>query len=1105
VTVVLAALLCTWPGSWARADWQNFRGARDGLADNQVLSILEDQTGVMWFGTPKGASQFDGVRWKTERDSLPNLAVLSLLQDRTGAIWFGTENGGLARFDGATWTRWSSPGTLPSNQVEAIFEDHAGDIWLGTPGGLVRHRPADGTWTTYDPGNSGLVHQHAWRLAEDLEHNLWIATPEGASRLDRTRTQWESFRATPGALERDSVLALVADRSGRIWFGTDQGVFRLDQGAWTRFTTVHGLGDNVVTVIVEDHSGALWFGGTFGVSRFDGMVWRQTAYTSEGQPLGRILAFQQDASGNLWTATAASGLYRSDGVSWRNYFSTNTLTCPGRTSQNAPFLYVLDSNCLTDMLQDGRGELWFATADGGASRCATTGRWTRARRGPGVPLSDSLNVLFEDRDRRLWFGSAGAGLARLDSARTGWSLFTRASGLAGDTVHTFCQDRRGDLWVGTGTGASRHDGMTWRNALTTGGPPEGIAVHQILEDSQDRLWFRTSDGLYRLDSTRVDWRRFSSADGLADDVPTVLALRRDGRLCVGTARGLSVFDGASWSTERTFGAPADSSVLSILDDSAGRLWVVLRGGAACLMDGDWVYFSQQVLQSRPYPETTEGVFEDGLGTLWVSTFAGLARFNGDVWRVYDSRGDGLASDQVTGFLEDSQGHLWFTSFGGLTEHGPDRVTPQTVLLTAPPSLTPSQDANVVFGAGYGESADIEYSYEWDGSYGSAWSPEVSWSRSGIADGSHRLLVRARDWARNTDPTSALLDFEVDATPPNAVLSAPVFGQPVRDVLEVRGSASDARFRAYRVEARPAGGPDWTLPIDSASTSVESGLLALWDTRGVAEGVHDLRLAVTDTLGLVGIALVTVMVDNLAPFADVTAPASVSSLTGGDVYTTLGELHLYFAPRAFVEDAVVSLVPAAPPTAQDLPPGAQALGPCYDVLWSQPLISKPPVADLAIPEAALAGPPALLALYAQRGGGWVRLGGTIDRGAGRISAALPGAGRFALVAEADEVEEPGAVSELRITPRAFSPAGRFASTTVAISFSLARPSPTTVIVYNRAGRRVRQVADNQPLRAGANVVRWDGCNDEGRMVQDGIYVVTVEALGQVETRTVAVIR
>jgi ligand-binding sensor domain-containing protein len=1094
LAVWVLALGLVGPGS-VSADWQNFRGATDGLADNQVLGILEAADGALWFGTPLGASRFDGVHWTTQRDSLPNLTVLSLAEDRTGAFWFGTANGGAVRFDGAHWTTFSSPGVLPSNQVEAILEDHAGDLWFGTPAGLVRYQRGSDHWTTYGTA-SGLVHLHAWRIVEDHDANLWIATPEGVSRLDSTRTVWQSFQANAEALARDSVLALAVDSTGAVWFGTDQGAFRYAAGAWSRYRYGGGLGDDVVTAILPERSGAVWFGGYYlGLSRFDGRVWRQYPRSSDGA-LGRILTLHRDRCGNLWVATSASGLYRYDGVAWRNWFSTST-TCPGRLAQSAPFQYVLGGNCVTGMLEDRRGALWFTTADGGAARCDTAGRWTPWRRGAVVRLSDSLAVAMEDRRGRLWFGSPGAGLAVLDSARTAWQAFTRASGLAGDTVCCMLQDLQGDLWFGTDTGVSRYDGAAWRNGLA------GVEVLGIAEDPLERLWFRTSDGLYRLDAARTTWRRFGAADGLASDTVTAMLVMREGRVCAGSPLGLSMTDdGDSWTAVTSFGADHDSVVVALCEDHTGRLWVGLDGGAASLDGRSWTHFPRQTFPSTPIM----ALFEDDLHTLWGATYAGLVRYNGDTWRTYDSSGDGLATDLITGFLEDSQGHLWFASNGGLTEHEPDRVAPQSVLISSPAPLTASQDAEVVFGGGYGESSGLEYSRLVDGGAGSSWSSAVGWSGSGLADGGHLFSVSARDWSHNVDPTPAAYDWEVDATPPAAILSSPVFGQAVRGVLEVRGTAADARFRGYRVEARPVGATAWSLPIDSSAAPSSDTLLARWDTRGVAEGSYDLRLAVLDTLGLVGVGQVTVIVDNEAPWADVTSPARVSALSGGDVYTTLAEVHLYFPPRAFAQDATVSVTEAAPPPSAALPATARAITPGYDIAWSASELHKAATLEFLLPDSLLAGAGGVPVIWAGHGGeGWSQVGGTYDPVAGRIAAAIEGAARYAVVMDTPPAGGEGGIGGLAFTPRVFSPTGDFAARSVAISFTLARSGTTSVAVFNRAGRRVRQLASGLQLNAGANLVRWDGRDDDGRVVEDGLYLVGVEALGQMVKRPVAVVR
>ena len=53
--------------------------------------------------------------------------------------------------------------------------------------------------------------------------------------------------------------------------------------------------------------------------------------------------------------------------------------------------------------------------------------------------------------------------------------------------------------------------------------------------------------------------------------------------------------------------------------------------------------------------------------------------------------------------------------------------------------------------------------------------------------------------------------------------------------------------------------------------------------------------------------------------------------------------------------------------------------------------------------------------------------------------------------------------------------------------------------------MREVVSGQSMNAGANLVRWDGRDRNGGFAVDGLYLVTVEALGRTERKTLAVVR
>ena len=1079
-------------GGSARADWQNFLAGRDGLAHNNVRSVLEDGAGALWFGTLAGASRYDGLRWVTEADSLPDPVVLAMCQDSAGALWFGTERGGLARFAADRWRHFDAGNVLPRNHVLAVFADHAGDVWIGTPGGATRYQPGKDAWTT---DSLGLVHPFVWSFTEDQARTIWAATPRGVSWLDDTRSGWQTFPAGLPGPPRDSVFAAARDRSGSLWFGTTHGVYRYAGGLWTRFSSDSGLACDTVRIIVPDHAGGVWLGGDRGgVTHFDGETWRIPA----GPQLGIVDALWVDRSRNLWIGTRSAGLFRYDGVDWHTYLSRSTDCGCTRTSPSSSSDFVLGSNSIQGMLQDHAGDLWFATTCGGAGHLARTGRWAEVRR-RDVPISDSLATLFEDRSGSLWFGSRGAGLARLDGARASWRVFTRREGLASDTVFTVFQDHAGELWVGTATGVSRFDGTSWRNSLTG---PGGIEVRQVVEDRGGNLWFRTSAGLYRLDLARSALTRLGVPD-LAGDEVTALLCSTDGRIWVGSYSGLATYNGTGWTVFTSFGLDSDAGIFALLEDHAGRIWAGLGSGAARYDPGSasWTPYSQEILGNVG---PVMGLFEDDLQTLWLSTSVGLLRFNEDSWHKYD-QGDGLATNVIEGVLQDRRGHLWFGSRCGLTRHEPDHTAPQTIFISSVPRpVTPSRSASVVFGAAYGEAADVEFSHSWDGGAWSAWTSATTWAMEDIPDGFHTFEVRTRDWSRNVDPTPATFTFEVDATPPAAVVSAP--RGPVTGLLEIRGTAADPRFRRYRIDARVAGG-QWSGPgavaIDSSTTPVTDGTLARWDTRSMPDGRYELRLTVLDELGLVGSSQVEVIVDNEAPSADVTSPRRIPVLVGGDVYTTNAEVHLYFPPHAFEQDADVSIAPIDPSPATTGASPSSRLTPDYEISWSASRLLKAAAMDFAVPEAAIeaGGSPAI---YMRREEGWVRVGGTLDAWRQNVAAPLAEPGRYALFLDEGTASAPGGISEVRLTPRVFSPGGVLPSREVAISFNLARAASTTVTVYNRAGRRVREVLRGVPLGAGANLVRWDGRGADGDIVTAGIYVIAVEGNGHLETRTVAVV-
>ena len=274
---------------------------KEGLGDNQIRYINEDQAGNVWVGTGRGISRFDGKKFTEINDendfglnstapaqwmSKPNdiwfeasdkrVGIyrydgtrLSLLQlpknkmdggfnveetnivspygvyciykDRKGYVWFGTQTLGVCCFTGNSFF-WLSEKQLSGPAVRAIFEDSKGNLWFGNNGG-------------------GLFMYDGKTLSN-------ITAENGLGNTDFMKGK--GLNNNPGTMAR--VWSITEDASGDIWASTiDAGVWRYDGKTLTNYTEKEGLSMPSIPLIFKDRKGDLWFcseGG--GILKFNG-------------------------------------------------------------------------------------------------------------------------------------------------------------------------------------------------------------------------------------------------------------------------------------------------------------------------------------------------------------------------------------------------------------------------------------------------------------------------------------------------------------------------------------------------------------------------------------------------------------------------------------------------------------------------------------------------------------------------------------------------------------------------------------------------------------------------------------------------------------------
>jgi signal transduction histidine kinase/ligand-binding sensor domain-containing protein/CheY-like chemotaxis protein/AraC-like DNA-binding protein len=135
----------------------------------QIMQIYEDQSGVLWIAAFSGLKKLDReteqytTYWHNPDDpnSISSNKVISIHEDKTGRLWFGTIGGGLNKFnrESGEFISYTMKNGLPNDVINGILEDTQGNLWLSTNNGLSRFNPETGKFRNYDVDDGLLGNQ----------------------------------------------------------------------------------------------------------------------------------------------------------------------------------------------------------------------------------------------------------------------------------------------------------------------------------------------------------------------------------------------------------------------------------------------------------------------------------------------------------------------------------------------------------------------------------------------------------------------------------------------------------------------------------------------------------------------------------------------------------------------------------------------------------------------------------------------------------------------------------------------------------------------------------------------------------------------------------
>ena len=556
-----------------------YLGIENGLTNNEVTSIYQDEKGFMWFGTYDGLNRYDGYHFTTYRHLIDDSASLCdnrincIITDIDHNILIGTHNGlsvyntgaqtfstafagfvntmkqcgtnilvgtahAVVLLDGHTHSGRqlrlnTGPVSISDYDTRAITWDTARNLaWV-----LIEHQGLglyDGKGDVIRLVNTDIKTGNALQM--DGYGNLWVGSNDGLYYYDTKAGQYTALHY----LTNVKVVALCLDRLNSLWIATDgEGLFGLPptrgQPAKTEaLMKEEGIGSNAIYAVYDDREDRKWIGTLRGginiIEKMSSPFGKIVAAPQQGAGdiKNFILSFGETPDHNVWIGMDGSGLRYWDRD--RNRFLEYTANPAVNTA--------LSSNFITNIATDFEGRTWFSTWFGGIDRFdKTTNKFEHFTCHNPYTGQDEVNVwlIYEDMHKTLWASTVNTGTLYTFNRNTHqFDIFDRAI----EDVQCLSEDREGNLWGGNYTSLIKIDRVSKQHIFYK----VGYTVRCIREDRAGNLWLGTDGaGLLLFDRKTGRYSQYSTNQGLPNN--SVLKILEDssGNLWLSTFNGLSRF------------------------------------------------------------------------------------------------------------------------------------------------------------------------------------------------------------------------------------------------------------------------------------------------------------------------------------------------------------------------------------------------------------------------------------------------------------------------------------------------------------------------------------------------------------------------------------
>lgn len=584
----------------------------DGLPSAIVYQVLQDDEGYIWFATANGISRFDGKHFKTfqTRHGLNSNSNTCMAKGKDGMLFVGNYEKGINIIQGDQISSFISKINGQQFSVSKMLVDKS--LRDG------QHVYAYRSWSNINIliESGGKLSEvkiinfpiYLLKLEQLFDGRIVLLSTKGLFLFQHDSLSKLRIKGLPD----ESYFCLSSVDSSRFLLGAKGMIYEIENSKVKRAIQTTKSKDGNVGDLFQDSKGNIWFSVV--TKGFYCIPAGGNEIVDMGIALGLdhtvVNGFMEDREGNIWINSNGKGVFCLNNADIKTLDESNGL----------------GNSCVYSLAMDHTGCLLAGTLDG--LYRLKNGSFLRVQNDYNKTLTEYIHSVktYKD-DVYICSGYLGdnnriivrdginfhlLGKVSFCRATNGWnysgvgfnnvraympgSIQTEKTyTIIGDSirvnrVNEIFEDSKNRLWIGTSEGLclvsnpmDTSETGEWKRDFFPNNTVLSARINAIIEGPDHSIWCAGERGIANINLHTNEIRSFKAIEGRDLSYATSLCILPNGHIFIGTLNGLfAVQDDEVWQLDKKSGLPAGEVNALYFDTLAGNLYVGTSNGIAII-------------------------------------------------------------------------------------------------------------------------------------------------------------------------------------------------------------------------------------------------------------------------------------------------------------------------------------------------------------------------------------------------------------------------------------------------------------------------------------------------------------------------------------------